>query len=68
MNFYVEIECNNAAFGPPMGEPEIELARILRDLAIRLEGGDVSGRLRDVNGNTVGSFGYTQFSAHHEKE
>ena len=68
MNFCVEIECNNAAFGSPMGEPEYEIARILKDLAIRLERGDVSGRLRDLNGNTVGSFGYTPFSTHLEKD
>ena len=67
MKFYMEIKCNNAAFGSSMGEPEDEIARILRDLALRLEDGDISGRLRDINGNTVGSFGYTRFSTHLEK-
>lgn len=43
----------NDAFQP---DPRTEIARILRDLADRIEGGleDGTARLRDFNGNTVG--------------
>ncbi len=55
--FKLTLEMNNAAF-VDAGEA-IELARILRELADRIEqDGLDSGepiRLRDVNGNTVGS-------------
>ena len=55
--FKLTLEMNNAAF-VDSGEAN-ELARILRELADRIEqDGLDSGepiRLRDVNGNTVGS-------------
>lgn len=60
--FRVEIETSNAAFSD--GESEFagpELARILRALADRVEGGIPTGdgaSLRDVNGNTVGAWAY----------
>ena len=50
----ITIESGNAAFSP---DPSFELARILRDLADRVErDGSVPDGLplRDVNGNTVG--------------
>ena len=52
--FTLKINTDNAAFedaGP-------EVARILRDLArqIETEAGEASGRLRDLNGNTVGEY------------
>lgn len=52
MSFVVLVEIDNAAFDP---EPAVELARILRELADRVERGQPSGLLRDVNGNIVGS-------------
>ena len=53
--FRIEIQTDNAAFDP---DPGPELARILRELAARLDDGvDLAEpiRLRDINGNTVGS-------------
>ncbi len=53
MSGYVEVKMDNDAFS----EPAIELARILRDIADRIEGGEVMAfSLRDANGNTVGKF------------
>jgi hypothetical protein len=40
----------------PMSARHTELARILRDVAERVESGVNSGGCRDVNGNTVGRF------------
>ena len=53
MEFSLRITCDNAAFG---GDPNAEVARILRALADRLEGAspDEDYPLRDVNGNRVG--------------
>jgi len=51
--FRLTIKTENAAFEDnPIGE----VARILKDAARRVEGGETSGGLRDANGNTVGSF------------
>ena len=57
MRFQVDIATNGAAFEGP-GEPGGEVARILRDLADRVEDGGNSFPLRDVNGNRVGSADY----------
>lgn len=59
MKFILEINCDNAAFeGTYQGDgPSVELARILAGIAesegraIRLND---EGKLRDINGNTVG--------------
>lgn len=54
MNVKIEIACDNAAF---QDEPTIEIARILRELADRVERRDQPESpigLRDINGNTVG--------------
>ena len=55
MNARITINMDNAAFEDFLGS---ELARILRDLADRIEDGDLADRivLRDYNGNTVGQF------------
>lgn len=53
MGLKIEFETDNAAFDDA---PEIEAARILRDLADKLEshGHYLSMNVRDVNGNTIG--------------
>jgi hypothetical protein len=54
MRFFAEINSSNAAF---TDDPHSELARILRELADKIERGDDGGKLRDVNGNSVGEYG-----------
>jgi hypothetical protein len=50
--FTLTIECDNAAFeNDPLGE----VARILREAAYQLDQGQDGFKLRDINGNTVGS-------------
>lgn len=52
MKFKIEIKCDNAAFGD---EPAYEVARILWELAKRIErDGDLAYPLHDINGNRVG--------------
>lgn len=49
------IQCDNAAFEP---EPEYEIARILRELADKIESNvleEISCGLHDINGNNVGN-------------
>lgn len=61
MLFRLEIETGNAAFGEDTGA---EIERILSDLAVQI-GEDLNpsrgarGTLRDINGNTVGTWRYT---------
>ena len=59
MGYSIQIETDNDAFYP---DPGPELARILRKLADRLEGGDLaeSVRLMDYNGNAVGRAEYAE--------
>jgi hypothetical protein len=61
--FVVKIAFANAAFGSSVIERDAELARMLREVADRLDGGDEatcappivgSIRLLDINGNAVG--------------
>lgn len=57
--FIVELECENEAF---VGGVSAEVARILRNIADRIEDVPLDGRAvpigtaRDLNGNRVGSF------------
>jgi hypothetical protein len=56
MNFILTINCDNDAFLPIIGD---ELARILREVAARVEGCEsphLEGNCRDYNGNKVGSY------------
>ena len=53
MRAAISITMNNAAFDD---EPEIELARILRDLAARVERGYDQVNLFDIDGKKVGEF------------
>jgi hypothetical protein len=59
MKFNLTINCDNAAFDD---KPQEEVARILRELASKLCGYDLSymncGPLRDNNGNRVGEWEY----------
>ena len=52
--FYLNIETDNAAFTDDA--PEAEIARILRRIAERVERGEQSGDIMDVNGNRVGAW------------
>lgn len=54
--FTLTIRTENEAFG---GGPVLELVNILAGLTERLQQGETAGKLRDVNGNTVGSFELT---------
>lgn len=51
MAFSLRIELGNDA----MQTPE-DIVEALRSVARKLEGGDTEGTIRDLNGNTVGSF------------
>jgi hypothetical protein len=55
-SFSLAFMADNAAFDADCGRPEI--ARILRDLADRIEVGVIRSRVFDVNGNHVGSWVY----------
>lgn len=50
--FTLRIETDNETF---TDNPKAEIARILRETADRLESGRYVNKLRDLNGNTVGS-------------
>jgi len=49
--FKMEVELENDAF-----RDGAELPRILRAVAKRIEDGEIRGTVRDVNGNTCGSW------------
>jgi len=53
--FRLDIAVENSAFEPVPGP---EVARILRAVADRVERGEESGKLNDINGNKVGYFDY----------
>ena len=53
--FTLKINTDNDAFAD---YPSVELADLLRKVAVRLEGAANSGTIRDVNGNNVGHFEY----------
>ena len=61
--FKLSINCDNAAFcgdaEPTIKSAAPEIARILRDVAGRIEQGeicDVHKNIKDINGNIVGTF------------
>lgn len=51
MDFTLTIEMGNAAM-----QDHADVADVLRELAERLEAGELNGSVRDYNGNTVGRF------------
>lgn len=63
MEFKLTINCDTAAFGEEDEQDQRldEVARILRYAADQVVSGLIAGRtLRDINGNTVGSFELTE--------
>jgi hypothetical protein len=58
VEFSLTIASNNEAFSE--GNGPVEVARILRETADKLESDRFDGRLADVNGNTVGEFFYSE--------
>jgi hypothetical protein len=57
MEFYIQFRTENAAFKEDEFSERAEKARIIKEVAERIELGDISGRIRDINGNNVGCFG-----------
>lgn len=57
--FEITIETDNAAFGEDEGGAGPEVARILREVADKVENGAAGGRVFDFNGNGVGRFNLT---------
>lgn len=58
--FKMKFTTENAAFAG--GNGQAEMARILRELADKIAAGygrDGYGIVRDINGNQVGTYGYT---------
>ena len=65
MNFNVSINCDNAAFDDDL--IGIEICRILGSISDKLQDigyiepqENMKGRIRDMNGNTVGEWEFTQ--------
>lgn len=56
MQFFCKIKCDNEAFSE---YPATELARLLRKVASRIEGGEEAGFCIDTNGNLVGRWDVT---------
>lgn len=56
MRFIVKIDCDNDAFHD---RPDWEVARILFDVAQRMQQGETAIQLRDRNGNSVGKASFT---------
>lgn len=52
--FKVKLETGNAAFDGD--DKPVEIARILRQIAERVENGQKSGPIHDINGNRVGRY------------
>jgi hypothetical protein len=56
MRLILKLDMDNAAFGETPMDALQEVARILRDVADRAEGGQPCGTCRDFNGNSVGKW------------
>jgi hypothetical protein len=55
MRFYLDIECDNDAFGGSPALATVELGRILEDIARKLDReGQLKGHAWDCNGNRCG--------------
>jgi hypothetical protein len=57
--FNLYFDTSNEAF---QGSGSDEIARVLRELAARIDkyGADDHGVVRDINGNKIGAWSYTQ--------
>lgn len=56
--FKLEFSTTNAAFCDGNNTTEIE--RILQKVAKQVANGVTEGKIRDINGNTIGLFTYTE--------
>lgn len=56
MGFKLKIKTDNAAFAEDGNDGKNEVARILREIADKLEDGCDVGFPRDINGNKVGEW------------
>ncbi len=56
MKFVLTIDCDNDAFR----QREMEVARILRVVSGLLREGREDGKTSDLNGNSVGRFGFEE--------
>jgi hypothetical protein len=54
MNFFIKIQGGNAAFSDNPGE----LTRIIRECAGKIDKGQWTGKLADINGNMVGIYSF----------
>jgi len=53
--FTLRFDTDNAVFEESFAS---ECARILREVADKLEEGDDNGAIRDINGNSIGKWSY----------
>jgi len=51
--FTLKFKTDNAAFGD---DKSFEVLRILKDVSHKIEMGQTEGSIRDINGNTIGTF------------
>ena len=58
MNFELKFNCDNAAFHAA----ECETIRILEDICNAIHLGCVESNIRDINGNTIGKWEFTNFN------
>ena len=56
MKFKLNIKSDNAAFADDGNDGKNEVARILREIADKLEAGGGRGHCIDINGNKVGEW------------
>lgn len=54
MALSLNVKTTNAAFAQPFGD--VEVARILREVAYKVEEGSQKGNILDINGNWVGEW------------
>ena len=64
MQLSINITCDNAAFGETEHERSAEICRILRKVESMINAGFTGGIARDINGNPVGTFKFSEDSPH----
>ena len=55
MDFKIKFNMDNAMFDE---QPESEIARILKSISSQVKNGITYGKIVDLNGNSVGSWGF----------